>query len=341
MNRFRDQRAQPPISLRNPRSSFYPVHFRRPPTNMPSPECENRSSSPLHDYPVWRPSIHDNPFPSEPPIPASEPPKDAGCPEGSSSTTLVPKMSYARSSNFETPGLVFRSPIWSVGAGIPLTPPYSMAGPHQTPALPPPPFSHLEAAETLTGLAQTTLPSEPSTVEITTPIVPFHAQHHQQQQQQQRGLISNQSSPPVLSLMIMSPNRSHTSGSGTTPPLSAGDHTVSQSQSPSPKSPTSSLRFESFSSQVPRLPPILQVEKTVVTTTATQAASAQRRRNDAAFKCPVPGCGSTFTRRFNLRGASRLSDLHSVFVYLSDFSVHFYRSLEVAHRGEAVHLRVA
>ena len=51
-----------------------------------------------------------------------------------------------------------------------------------------------------------------------------------------------------------------------------------------------------------RLPPILQVEKQLVTTTATQAASATRRKNEAVFKCPVPGCGSTFTRRFNLRG---------------------------------------
>lgn len=57
--------------------------------------------------------------------------------------------------------------------------------------------------------------------------------------------------------------------------------------------------------EVPRLPPILQVEKQHVTTTATQAASASRRRNDAQFKCPVPGCGSTFTRRFNLRGHLR------------------------------------
>jgi len=54
-----------------------------------------------------------------------------------------------------------------------------------------------------------------------------------------------------------------------------------------------------------RLPPILQVEKQHVTTSATQAASASRRRNDALFKCPVPGCGSTFTRRFNLRGHLR------------------------------------
>ena len=56
------------------------------------------------------------------------------------------------------------------------------------------------------------------------------------------------------------------------------------------------------SSGVPRLPPILQVEKQQVTTSATQLASASRRRNEAHFVCPVPGCGSTFTRRFNLRG---------------------------------------
>lgn len=54
-----------------------------------------------------------------------------------------------------------------------------------------------------------------------------------------------------------------------------------------------------------RLPPILQVEKQQVTTSATQAASASRRRNEAHFVCPVPGCGSTFTRRFNLRGHLR------------------------------------
>ncbi|KAL1743362.1 hypothetical protein HDZ31DRAFT_41114 [Schizophyllum fasciatum] len=56
---------------------------------------------------------------------------------------------------------------------------------------------------------------------------------------------------------------------------------------------------------VPRLPPILQVEKQQVTTSATQIASASRRRNEAHFVCPVPGCGSTFTRRFNLRGHLR------------------------------------
>lgn len=56
---------------------------------------------------------------------------------------------------------------------------------------------------------------------------------------------------------------------------------------------------------VTRLPPIQQVERHQVTTSATQTASANRRRNEANFHCPVPGCGSTFTRRFNLKGHLR------------------------------------
>jgi len=42
-----------------------------------------------------------------------------------------------------------------------------------------------------------------------------------------------------------------------------------------------------------------------VTTTATQAASASRRKNEAIHVCPIPGCGSTFTRKFNLNGHIR------------------------------------
>ena len=41
-----------------------------------------------------------------------------------------------------------------------------------------------------------------------------------------------------------------------------------------------------------------------VTTSATADASMKRRINDAKFQCPVPGCGSTFTRHFNLKGMS-------------------------------------
>ena len=75
---------------------------------------------------------------------------------------------------------------------------------------------------------------------------------------------------------------------------------------PATRGRSSSLIASTFpqGANVPRLPPIMQVEKQQVTTSATQAASASRRRNEANFVCPVPGCGSTFTRRFNLRGMS-------------------------------------
>ncbi|KAJ7594289.1 hypothetical protein C8J56DRAFT_926385 [Mycena floridula] len=81
------------------------------------------------------------------------------------------------------------------------------------------------------------------------------------------------------------------------------------SASPSPEASSSQggagANHYPSSNGVPRLPPILQVEKVTVTTSATQLASASRRRNEANFVCPVPGCGSTFTRRFNLRGHLR------------------------------------
>ena len=47
------------------------------------------------------------------------------------------------------------------------------------------------------------------------------------------------------------------------------------------------------------------VSKPNVTTTATAEASERRRKTDANFACPVPGCGSTFTRHFNLKGELR------------------------------------
>ncbi|KDR75204.1 hypothetical protein GALMADRAFT_249169 [Galerina marginata CBS 339.88] len=82
-----------------------------------------------------------------------------------------------------------------------------------------------------------------------------------------------------------------------TPPSPSADHPTSSSGAGANHYPSST--------GVPRLPPILQVEKQQVTTSATQLASASRRRNEAHFVCPVPGCGSTFTRRFNLRGHLR------------------------------------
>lgn len=45
------------------------------------------------------------------------------------------------------------------------------------------------------------------------------------------------------------------------------------------------------------------IAKVNVTTPSTADASQKRRKQPANFVCPVPGCGSTFTRHFNLKGA--------------------------------------
>ncbi|KAK7682500.1 hypothetical protein QCA50_014300 [Cerrena zonata] len=49
----------------------------------------------------------------------------------------------------------------------------------------------------------------------------------------------------------------------------------------------------------------LTVSKVNVTTPSTADASHKRRKQPANFACPVPGCGSTFTRHFNLKGHLR------------------------------------
>ncbi|KAH9935330.1 uncharacterized protein B0H18DRAFT_868867 [Fomitopsis serialis] len=107
------------------------------------------------------------------------------------------------------------------------------------------------------------------------------------------GRDARTSSPEQLRSPSSSPYQSHAVPRPTLAPLSSlpRGHGSSGSQS--------------VAAGLPRLPPILQVEKQQVTTSATQAASASRRRNEAHFVCPVPGCGSTFTRRFNLRGHLR------------------------------------
>jgi hypothetical protein len=49
----------------------------------------------------------------------------------------------------------------------------------------------------------------------------------------------------------------------------------------------------------------MTVTKVNVTTPSTKDASEKRRKQPANFQCPVPGCGSTFTRHFNLKGHMR------------------------------------
>lgn len=65
---------------------------------------------------------------------------------------------------------------------------------------------------------------------------------------------------------------------------------------------TSLLRPES--AQQP-LNASISVTKPTVTSERTAGASHRRRKQEANFMCPVPGCGSTFTRSFNLKGHMR------------------------------------
>ncbi|KAI6133497.1 hypothetical protein EV401DRAFT_2053552 [Pisolithus croceorrhizus] len=58
------------------------------------------------------------------------------------------------------------------------------------------------------------------------------------------------------------------------------------------------------SAQQPLNAPI-SVTKPTVTSERTAGASHRRRKQEANFMCPVPGCGSTFTRSFNLKGHMR------------------------------------
>ncbi|KAL0571736.1 hypothetical protein V5O48_010228 [Marasmius crinis-equi] len=58
----------------------------------------------------------------------------------------------------------------------------------------------------------------------------------------------------------------------------------------------------------------LAVTKMTVTTGRTAKASHNRRKQEATFHCPVPGCGSTFTRSFNLKGHIRSHNEEKPFV---------------------------
>ncbi|KAL0059508.1 Homeobox protein tos8 [Marasmius tenuissimus] len=59
----------------------------------------------------------------------------------------------------------------------------------------------------------------------------------------------------------------------------------------------------SMSPSLPLVTP-LSVTKLTVTTGRSAKASHNRRKQEAIFRCPVPGCGSIFTRSFNLKAVT-------------------------------------
>ncbi|KAJ7240790.1 krueppel-like factor 16 [Mycena rebaudengoi] len=78
------------------------------------------------------------------------------------------------------------------------------------------------------------------------------------------------------------------------------------SQRPSPY-PSPNVSPHSRYEELPDVdgPGAIHVSKQNVTTVRTSKASHNRRKQEATFICPVPGCGSTFTRSFNLKGHIR------------------------------------
>lgn len=76
---------------------------------------------------------------------------------------------------------------------------------------------------------------------------------------------------------------------GQSVPMPMGHHSHSHSRSGSNASQQGAARLA----------------KMKVTSMATEVAATSRRTNDGVFHCPVPGCGSTFTRHFNLKGHMR------------------------------------
>lgn len=75
----------------------------------------------------------------------------------------------------------------------------------------------------------------------------------------------------------------------------------------SPRGPVDNIPLPDVSIRRGQRPSNIQTDdhgvvKQNVTTHATKDASEKRRKVEAAFVCPVPGCGSTFTRHFNLKG---------------------------------------
>ncbi|WRT66343.1 uncharacterized protein IL334_003298 [Kwoniella shivajii] len=78
------------------------------------------------------------------------------------------------------------------------------------------------------------------------------------------------------------------------------DGTQVQESSPDPNTSTGQVPAATTSAKGRK-----RVAKLKVTSVATEVASTSRRTNSGVFKCPVPGCGSTFTRHFNLKGHLR------------------------------------
>ncbi|UZJ56480.1 hypothetical protein CBS101457_005800 [Exobasidium rhododendri] len=145
----------------------------------------------------------------------------------------------------------------------------------------------------------------------------FSGDQQQQQQQQgslyQQGVRGNMSSSSSTSSMsrygtLRTPSNNDLHLSTVKPPT--GARMYSQTALPTyttltAPGMTNSIMAPSMINDAPVVDSINYPVVAQVTTSATQAASASRRKNEAIHICPIPGCGSTFTRKFNLNGHIR------------------------------------
>ena len=80
---------------------------------------------------------------------------------------------------------------------------------------------------------------------------------------------------------------------------------------------------------------ILSVSRPNIINTVTMGAGVHQRINEARFPCPVPGCGSTFSRHFALKGAFFFCLFHETILTCRS------RSHALAPRREVIPVRVA
>ncbi|KAJ7813832.1 hypothetical protein B0H13DRAFT_1665137, partial [Mycena leptocephala] len=79
------------------------------------------------------------------------------------------------------------------------------------------------------------------------------------------------------------------------------------------------------------------VSKQNVTTVRTTKVLHNRRKQEATFICPVPGCGSTFTRSFNLKGHIRSHNEEKPFLCKSPGCGKRYTRQHDCKRHEQLH----
>jgi hypothetical protein len=171
-----------------------------------------------------------------------------------------------------------------------------MLGPHANSAIPTfPPSRHVDFLAQQQRGSQFLHPPD---------IPPFVRGHHRRASSgsRERGSMAG----PNWGTMRASPYPASPSGSPARHAAALPDPGLGSGQTPLINNVTGEMDrgYVDAYSHEPRGATPVAVSRPNVTTSATADASMKRRINDAKFQCPVPGCGSTFTRHFNLKGMS-------------------------------------